>query len=397
MDQQGKPFVSVLLPVYNGAATIGPALDSLVAQDYPADRYEVILVNDGSTDDTAKVVAERQDLCYIELPHNMGISPALNAGLDAARGEILVIFNDDCLAAPDYLTQLVLGYQRVDKPLGVGSVVVKRATDKVKGATANYVEAISTGNPTVDDNGPEFLPPIVRRFYSYLKINYTSRQSDQQEQDEYPEVVEFYGANASFLTSELRQVGGWDNNMSAPAIGGIEDRDVCFRLRKRFPDQHFYSARPARVILDQDLADSAVSFKSHMLRQYRRGPFNYAFHARNRLVPPLFPFPPLILCTLLAYSVAIVVLQPLLLLCLPVLLVLLPQVCYGWWIKRGIVARRPVYLLFPYFQAMEETMVLVGLLRGYLRFRGMAWVTETIGNDSSAQHSEVGSAQENAF
>ena len=84
MDQQGKPFVSVLLPVYNGAATIGPALDSLVAQDYPADRYEVIVVNDGSTDDTAKVVAERQDLRYIELPHNMGISPALNALPDAA-------------------------------------------------------------------------------------------------------------------------------------------------------------------------------------------------------------------------------------------------------------------------------------------------------------------------
>ncbi len=175
MDQQSKPFLSVLMPVYNGAATIGPALDSLVAQDYPADRYEVIVVNDGSTDDTARVVAERQNLRYIELPHNMGISPALNAGLDAAKGEILVIFNDDCLAAPDYLSQLVLGYQRVDKPLGVGSVIVKRATHKVKGATANYVEAISSGNPIVDENGPDFLPPIVRRFYAYLKMNYTFR------------------------------------------------------------------------------------------------------------------------------------------------------------------------------------------------------------------------------
>ena len=387
MDQQSKPFLSVLMPVYNGAATIGPALDSLVAQDYPADRYEVIVVNDGSTDDTARVVAERQNLRYIELPHNMGISPALNAGLDAARGEILVLFNDDCLAAPDYLSQLVLGYLRVDKPLGVGSVIVKRATHKVKGATANYVEAISSANPIVDENGPNFLPPIVRRFYAYLKMNYTLRQNDQQ--DQYPEVVELYGANASFLISELRQVGGWDNSMSAPAIGGIEDRDVCFRLRKRFPDQHFYSARPAHLILDQDLKDSAVSFKSYMLRQYRRGPFNYAFHVKNGIVPPLFPFPPLILCTLLAYSVTVAFLQPLLLLFLPLLLVLLPQVCYGWWIKRAIVARRPVYLLFPYFQSVEETMVLVGLLRGYLRFGRMARVTETIANGSSDQHSEV--------
>ena len=389
MDQQSKPFISVLLPVYNGAATIVPALDSLVAQDYPADRYEVIVVNDGSTDDTARVVADRQNLRYIELPHNMGISPALNAGLDAARGEILVIFNDDCLAAPDYLSQLVLGYLRLDKPLGVGGVIVKRAADKVKGATANYVEAISLGLPTVDENGLDFLPPVVRRFYVYLKINYASRKDG--EQDQYPEVVELYGANSSFLISELRQIGGWDTSMSAPAIGGIEDRDVCFRLRKRFPDQHFYSARPAHLILDQDLRDSAVSFKSHMLRQYRRGPFNYAFHVKNGLVPPLFPFPPLILCTLLAYSVAVALLQPMLLLFLPLLLVLLPQVCYGWWIKRGIVARRPVYLLFPYFQWVEETMVLVGLLRGYLRFGRMVPVTETIAKESADRHSEVDS------
>ena len=389
MDQHGNPFISVLLPVYNGAATIGPALDSLVAQDYPADRYEVIVVNDGSTDDTARVVTERQDLRYIELPRNMGISPALNAGLDAARGEILVIFNDDCLAAPDYLSQLVLGYLRVDKPLGVGGVIVRRAADKVKGATANYVEAISSGNPTVDENGPDFLPPVVRRFYVYLKTNYASRQDGAQ--DQYPEAVELYGANASFLTSELRQVGGWDTSMSAPAVGGIEDRDVCFRLRKQFPDQHFYSAPLAHLILDQDPRDSAASFKSHMLRQYRRGPFNYAFHVKNGLVPPLFPFPPLILCTLLAYSVAVAVLQPSLLLLLPLLLVLLPQVCYGWWIKRGIVARRPVYLLFPYFQSVEETMVLVGLLRGYLRFGRMERVSESTAKDTAGQHSEAGS------
>jgi glycosyltransferase involved in cell wall biosynthesis len=389
MDQQSKPFISVLLPVYNGAATIGPALDSLVAQDYPADRYEVIVVNDGSTDDTAGVVAERQNLRYIELPHNMGISPALNAGLDEARGEILVVFNDDCRAASDYLSQLVLGYLRVDKPLGIGGVVVKRAADKVKGATANYVEAISVGNPTVEESGPDFLPPVVRRFYVYLKVNYASRKNGQQEQ--YPEVVEIYGANSSFLISELRQIGGWDTSMSAPAVGGIEDRDVCFRLRKRFPDRHFYSASPAHLILDQDPRDSAVSFKSHMLRQYRRGPFNYAFHVRNGLVPPLFPFPPLILCTLLAYSVVVALLQPSLLLFLPLLLILLPQVCYGWWIKRGIVARRPVYLLFPYFQWVEETMVLVGLLRGYLRFGRMARVTETIAKEPADQHSEVDS------
>ena len=92
MDQQSKLFISVVMPVYNGAATIGPALDSLLAQDYPQDRYEVIVVNDGSADDTAKVVAERQNVRYVELPRNIGKPSALNAGLEAATGEIFATF-----------------------------------------------------------------------------------------------------------------------------------------------------------------------------------------------------------------------------------------------------------------------------------------------------------------
>ena len=57
MANLSEPFVSVVIPVYNGGATIGRALHSLLAQDYPRDRYEVIVVNDGSSDDTPKVVA----------------------------------------------------------------------------------------------------------------------------------------------------------------------------------------------------------------------------------------------------------------------------------------------------------------------------------------------------
>jgi glycosyltransferase involved in cell wall biosynthesis len=99
MNQEISPFISVVMPVYNGETTIGPALDSLLAQDYLQDRYEVIVVNDGSTDGTAKVVAERPTVRYVELPRNMGIPHALNAGLVAAKGEIFVTFDDDCQAS----------------------------------------------------------------------------------------------------------------------------------------------------------------------------------------------------------------------------------------------------------------------------------------------------------
>ena len=157
MDHQGSPFISVVMPVYNGAATIGSALDSLLVQDYPRDRYEVIVVNDGSTDDTAKIVAQRHNVRYVEQPRNMGIPSALNAGLEAARGEIFATIDDDCQAAPDYLSQLALGYLRLDKPLGVGGVIVKRAPGRVVGLAANYVESTNIGTRSVDDTGPAFL------------------------------------------------------------------------------------------------------------------------------------------------------------------------------------------------------------------------------------------------
>ena len=157
----------------------------------------------------------------------------------------------------------------------------------------------------------------------------------------------------------------------------------AFRLRQRFPDHHFYAARPAHLILDQDRRDAAVSIKSHLLRPYRRGPFIYAFHVKNGLVPPFFPFPPLMLFILLAYVVVAGILLPPLTFLLPLLIVLLPQLCYGWWIKRAIVEGRPIYLLFPYLQATEETMVLVGLLRGYLLFRRMRDVTTVKSEESS--------------
>ncbi len=357
------------MPVYNGEATIGRALDSLLAQDYPQDRYEIIVVNDGSTDETFKVVAERPAVRYVELPRNMGIPTAQNAGLEAAQGEIFAAFNDDCQAASDYLTEIAAAYLQLDKPLGVGGLIVKQRSGKVTGVTANYIEAIGTvTNQGVGDAGPSFVPAVARRFFSYLRSNYSAGQEDKLE--DYPEVVELYGSNASFPISKLRQIGGWDTSMAAPAVGGIEDRDVCFRLRQRFPDHRYYNASRANLMFDQDPRDSAASIKSYLLRPYRRGPFNYAFHVKNGLTPPLFPFPPLMLLILLA-DVALATQWPALIAFLPALILLLPQLCYGWWVKRAVADRRPLCLLFPYFQAAEETMVLVGLVKGSFTYRRM--------------------------
>lgn len=95
------PRVSVIMPVYNGAKFVAEAIASLRQQDYPA--LEIIVVDDGSTDDTAQVVATQgNDIRYV-YQLNQGPSAAKNKGLSLAQGEIIGFLDCDDLWPPDKL------------------------------------------------------------------------------------------------------------------------------------------------------------------------------------------------------------------------------------------------------------------------------------------------------
>ena len=83
---------SVIVPVYNGAETLEACLTALTGQDYPRERFEVIVVDDGSTDETAQIAA-KFSVRLISLGSNQGRIVARNTGAQAARFETLV-FND---------------------------------------------------------------------------------------------------------------------------------------------------------------------------------------------------------------------------------------------------------------------------------------------------------------
>ena len=83
---------SIIVPVYNGAESIETCLAALVNQDYPKDKYEIIVVNDGSTDNTPEIVS-RYPVRLINLNSNKGRIIARNVGAKAAKHETLV-FND---------------------------------------------------------------------------------------------------------------------------------------------------------------------------------------------------------------------------------------------------------------------------------------------------------------
>ena len=104
------PFVSILMPAHNESRILYPVVKEMVDLNYP--EYEVILINDGSSDDTSEVLKDlaiKYDrVRVIDLKENCGKANALYLGLIAARGEILVGVDADSYLDKNALRYLVL-------------------------------------------------------------------------------------------------------------------------------------------------------------------------------------------------------------------------------------------------------------------------------------------------
>lgn len=104
------PLVSVIMPVRNEASYIERSLGAILAQDYPADRLEILVIDGMSDDGTREFVREKQAghpcLRLIDNPQGI-VPPALNIGIRQARGEIVVRVDGHCEIAADYVRRCV--------------------------------------------------------------------------------------------------------------------------------------------------------------------------------------------------------------------------------------------------------------------------------------------------
>jgi lipopolysaccharide/colanic/teichoic acid biosynthesis glycosyltransferase/glycosyltransferase involved in cell wall biosynthesis len=100
-----SPNVSVIVPAYNAAYTLEACLKALANQTYPHDQYEVIVVDDGSTDETASLAKS----AGARLIHqqNQGPAVARNRGVEAANGDYVLFTDADCAPAPDWIERTI--------------------------------------------------------------------------------------------------------------------------------------------------------------------------------------------------------------------------------------------------------------------------------------------------
>jgi len=183
------PRISVVVCTYNGESTLRECLEGLRRLQYP--NYEVIVVNDGSTDATNEIVREYG--FRLISTKNRGLSAARNTGLQAATGEIVAYTDSDCCPDPHWLTYLAATFLATDYA-GVGGPNLAPPGD---GHIAECV-ANAPGGPVhvlLSDQEAEHIP----------------------------------GCNMAFRKSSLEVIGGFDPQFRAAG----DDVDVCWRLQQR--------------------------------------------------------------------------------------------------------------------------------------------------------------------
>jgi glycogen synthase len=119
------PTVSVIIPTYNRKDSLREILCSLAEQTYPHDRFEVIVVDDGSTDGTKQIENEIFPFAlHYFWQTNHGDAAARNLGAKQSRADILVFLDDDIFVEPDYLRNLVCEHEIHQNTIVVGTAVL---------------------------------------------------------------------------------------------------------------------------------------------------------------------------------------------------------------------------------------------------------------------------------
>jgi len=109
-DQNYRPSVSVVVPVYNEESGISSTIDSIFNSDYPQDKLELVVIDDKSTDNSLEVIKRKHlehDFKVVALDKNMGKRHAMAAGFKYCTGEILVCIDSDTVVKSDAIKMLV--------------------------------------------------------------------------------------------------------------------------------------------------------------------------------------------------------------------------------------------------------------------------------------------------
>jgi lipopolysaccharide/colanic/teichoic acid biosynthesis glycosyltransferase/glycosyltransferase involved in cell wall biosynthesis len=184
-------MISVVVPVRNAAGTLGACLEALAHQTVAAGSYEIIVVNDGSTDNTRQVALDHHVCCLDIAP--AGPAAARNHGVAQAGGELVLFTDSDCAPAPDWIEQMSALF----------------ADPEVVGARGVYRTRQTS---------------LVARFVQQEYQDKYDRTSQRATID----FIDTY--SAGYRRAVFQANGGFETAFSAPSV---EDQEFSFRLAQK--------------------------------------------------------------------------------------------------------------------------------------------------------------------
>ncbi|MDX1532367.1 MAG: glycosyltransferase [Rhodothermales bacterium] len=229
-----EPTFSIVVPTYNRPAPLTACLQALAALEYPRDGYEVLVVDDGSTEPLGDVVRpfeEAMALTLLRQP-NAGPAEARNTGANHARGRYLAFTDDDCAPHPGWLR----GFER-QLLLTPGALLGGRVDNALVGNAFSEASQI-----------------LLRYVYAYTERTRTDR---------------FRTSNNLALSAEgFRHIGGFD---AAFGLAAGEDRDFCNRWLR--------AGREMRSVPDAVVSHAhALTLHSFARQHFQYGRGAYYYH-----------------------------------------------------------------------------------------------------------------------
>jgi GT2 family glycosyltransferase len=186
------PFVSIIMVAHNDAAALVDSLNSLSRLDYPSDRHEILLIDNGSSDGSAAII-QRFPVRYHH-EHRRGVGYGRNLGIEHSRGEILAFTDPDCVVSTGWLKEVVSAF--ADPEVGI-----------VAGGIVPYP--------------PRTLP----------ELHAARRRSHSQERPlSHPDRPFGMNPNLAFRRAVFSEVGLYDTAFPG---GGWEDADLCWRVSRQ--------------------------------------------------------------------------------------------------------------------------------------------------------------------
>lgn len=232
---------SVVISTFNRLPMLQELLDALGKQTLPAERFEVVVVDDGSKTPAAPALEQRRDPFKLTVvtQENGGAAAARHAGIMKATGDVVVITDDDMLVPPEFLEAHLAAHE-------AGHTLV-------------------LGQIAPDDAPGE--KPLFERFHFEQLARFVARF---REQPTAVRGVMVCTGNVSFRRADYLAVGGFDKS-----LGRSEDRELGVRLQKA--GAKLYFAERARTFNRSDHTDFGVWMK----RNYNYGVYDSRIHHKH--------------------------------------------------------------------------------------------------------------------